>query len=238
MKIKKIVKGFFQLFGYDIVRFFPTVSNPFDVLPLLVNSHICSGKDFFFIQIGANDGKFCDPIRDLVVQHDLRGLLIEPLPDVFKLLKQNYENSTRLIFENVAISDKPGTFPFFRVIDESSGPSWWKGVASFDKNHLIKLGVPLQNIKGCNVKAVTLKQLVEKYDLNEISLLQIDAEGYDYQILKSVMADGIKPRTINYEHSHLSQNEKFGCKKLLDEHGYKFLEIETNTIALLSDLGD
>jgi hypothetical protein len=36
------------------------------------------GEDFFFIQIGACDGKEFDPIYRLVQEHNLAGVLVEP----------------------------------------------------------------------------------------------------------------------------------------------------------------
>ena len=51
--------------------------------------------DFFFIQVGANDGLMCDPIRQFIVKHSWGGILVEPVPDYFELLKKNYLESFR-----------------------------------------------------------------------------------------------------------------------------------------------
>src|SRR5262245_48292496 len=59
-----------------------------------------------FIQIGANDGLRNDPIREFIVRDAWTGVLVEPLPDVFDLLKKNYSGraAARLEFVNAAIS--------------------------------------------------------------------------------------------------------------------------------------
>ena len=44
--------------------------------------------DFFFIQVDANDGKSGDPIHEHVMALKLRGILLEPQPDVFLRLKK------------------------------------------------------------------------------------------------------------------------------------------------------
>jgi hypothetical protein len=44
--------------------------------------------NFFFVQIGANNGQRFDPIYELVTRHKLAGLAIEPLPDLFEELKK------------------------------------------------------------------------------------------------------------------------------------------------------
>ena len=56
------------------------------------------------MQIGANDGVLDDPLRELITTHHLRGLLIEPLPDLFATLAENYKGETQLSFEQVAIA--------------------------------------------------------------------------------------------------------------------------------------
>src|ERR1700760_2430287 len=56
--------------------------------------------DFYFIQIGGNDGKSNDPIHDLAVGLQLSGVIVEPLPSAFAALQANYAGSHRLRFEN------------------------------------------------------------------------------------------------------------------------------------------
>ena len=48
--------------------------------------------DFFFVQIGANDGINHDPLHEYVTKYNLSGLVVEPQPDVFELLRKNYES--------------------------------------------------------------------------------------------------------------------------------------------------
>mmetsp|Transcript_79962 Transcript_79962/g.213973 ORF Transcript_79962/g.213973 Transcript_79962/m.213973 type:complete len:161 (-) Transcript_79962:841-1323(-) len=63
------------------------------------------GAATFFVEIGANDGKFADPLFEKVNAWKWRGLLVEPLEDVFRLLKQNYAHLPGLSFENSAIAE-------------------------------------------------------------------------------------------------------------------------------------
>ena len=48
--------------------------------------------DFFFIQVGANDGVMCDPIRQFIVKHSWGCILVEPVPDYFELLKKKADD--------------------------------------------------------------------------------------------------------------------------------------------------
>jgi hypothetical protein len=58
---------------------------------------------FFFIQIGAADGRIGDPIHHLVERHRWRGILVEPLPHMFAALRATYRHRPDLVLENVAI---------------------------------------------------------------------------------------------------------------------------------------
>ena len=45
--------------------------------------------------------------------------------------------------------------------------------------------------------------LLDRHHVKKIDLLQIDVEGYDYELLKSFNFERIKPQLIRYEHRHL-----------------------------------
>lgn len=103
-----------------------------------------NASTYRFVQVGANDGSTNDLIFDLVREFDLEGLLIEPQPDVFAALVQNYGNSGRLRFANLALSDETGTRPLFQIAPEfhasyrqtcGYNPT---GIASFDRGHVKK----------------------------------------------------------------------------------------------------
>jgi hypothetical protein len=48
------------------------------------------GETLRFIQVGANDGIFGDPLREHILAHKWRGVLVEPQPEIFEQLKANY----------------------------------------------------------------------------------------------------------------------------------------------------
>lgn len=43
-----------------------------------LESYSLNRPDFFFVQIGANDGRLDDPLRDSILRHNWRGVLVEP----------------------------------------------------------------------------------------------------------------------------------------------------------------
>lgn len=52
-----------------------------------------SSKPFRFIQVGANDGIHGDPLRAYIERHHWHGILVEPQPDVFARILENYRKS-------------------------------------------------------------------------------------------------------------------------------------------------
>lgn len=72
-------------------RYVPRLpERPFRVLWYLVTEELQKNANFFFRQIGANDGVLGDPLHDSVLRHKLTGLLVEPLPNLCERLKANY----------------------------------------------------------------------------------------------------------------------------------------------------
>jgi len=102
--LKTAVKTILRRFGFDLVRYQPTDAKPVNILDLAIRSRLSVNPDFRFLQVGANDGVRHDPIRELVLEFGLRGVLLEPLPDMFEALRENYSGQPQLEFVNAAVS--------------------------------------------------------------------------------------------------------------------------------------
>ena len=64
------------------------------------------GDSLNFIQVGANDGEYADPLHSFIVNYPWHGILVEPQPDIFARLRKNYAAmKNRLIFENIVAKD-------------------------------------------------------------------------------------------------------------------------------------
>ena len=218
--------------GFDLIRYTPPLDRPFEVLPLIVRERLALDPDFFFIQIGANDGIQSDPLRDLILRHDLTGVLVEPVPEAFAALVANYHACHRLRFENVAIGAREGTLPLYRVRPGTEGPRFWFNIASFDRTVLTRHEIPATYIDVLPVPTTTLSALIAKHNVSRLDLLQIDAEGHDGIIVREALAMGLTPRIINYESIHMPPAERYSVKRLLAEHGYRFIDVDRDTLAL------
>jgi FkbM family methyltransferase len=89
------------------------------------------GRDVFFLQVGANDGLMDDPIHFLVRKYGWRGVLLEPDPQLFERLKQNYSGVDGPILVNAALSPINGKTTFYRIRMDAKMPSWCAGLGSF-----------------------------------------------------------------------------------------------------------
>ena len=45
---------------------------------------------------------------------------------------------------------------------------------------------------------------MKKHNVNDISFILIDTEGYDYEIIKLIDFEKYKPSILIFEHKHLS----------------------------------
>jgi FkbM family methyltransferase len=180
---------------------------------------------FFFIQIGAFDGVTGDPIHELVRQHHWQGVLIEPQANVFDVLKKNYADQPGLQFFNVAIGPQDGELTFF------SRPHG--DVCASASKHLVQKPGGRSDVRVNRVPCWTLKTLLDRVKpARGIDLLQIDAEGWDYEIIRSIDFAAVRPRILRYEHQVLSERDRNACLALLAENGYRFLLEDADTTAI------
>ena len=158
--------------------------------------------DMFFIQVGANDGVLVDSLFDFVTRHHVRGLAIEPLGDVFEKLVKNYQPYPWVTPVRTAIHRSLKTVDIHRIdpVKLKQVGEWRIGTASLNPEHHKSFGVPDDCIIKETVTAMSLGELVKKYAVKRVDLLQIDTEGYDAEILKMLDELPSLPSLIRFEH--------------------------------------
>lgn len=213
--------------------------------------------DFFFVNIGANDGVLNDPIHPFVRRYGWRGIAVEPVPHVFAQLQANYRDVPGVVLEQVAISDTP--LPFWYVqpgsgsaefavqqlgslhrdrLDDalrrlrfapSTGPGY-VGDAAPEAARDHDTGAPLvaedvgSYVCSVDVECVSFNALMERHDVDHIDFLNIDTEGSDFDVLRSVDLTRYCPRVLCIEVTALSPAERTELDELLDAHGFRFLQ--------------
>jgi FkbM family methyltransferase len=218
--------------GYRIERLIQS-SQPIDVFDLAVRKSAAErGDRFFFVQIGAYDGRTLDPIYRYVKEYHWAGLLVEPQPAVFECLKVTYAGEPQLTLVNAAVSREDGTATLYTVATDGP-PTEAQVMASFDRGLLVRqlpTGTP---VVALTVPAFTLATLFRAHGVRAIDLLQIDAEGFDYEVVKMIDFAVVRPTVIHYEHRHLSDADRVACERLLTAQGYRLAVSGIDTTALI-----
>jgi FkbM family methyltransferase len=195
----------------------------------LLEHHAKATPDFFVLQIGAHDGVSGDPIHELIVKYDWQGLLVEPQPSLFEQLKANYSKLPhRLLFENAAVADSDGFRDMYFVRPEKVTREWETQIASFYPRE----SYSTEDIGAIRVPTVTIATLIKRHQVKKVDLLQVDVEGYDFEILKLVDFNRCPPSFIRYEHKHLTRRDRAASRRLLERQGYRVLPMENDTGAV------
>lgn len=184
------------------------------------------GDSLRFIQVGANDGVFGDPLRKYVTTRGWRGILCEPQDDVFAALQRNYAFAAdRLIFEKVAVSRSSEPLTLYRAPDiglsaGSEMPHALTVTSSSARVVARQTGVAEHDLVKIVTPAITLDALVERHGFAGFDLLQIDVEGFDFEVLSSLSLDRHRPAVIQFEHGHLKPYVLTEASRFLSKHGY------------------
>jgi FkbM family methyltransferase len=192
--------------------------------------------DFLFVQIGAYDGVSNDPLHDLVVRHGLSGILVEPQREAFERLQRNYAGCPQLEFVNAAIAWHDGETDLYRVRPRPGLPAWAPQAASMNPRSFGRiLGTrPMaDSLERERVRAIRLDTLLHRHGVEHLDLLQIDTEGFDYDVIKMIPFERLTPHIIQYEHKHLAASDQRACAFELIERGYRLGRNRVDTIAYL-----
>lgn len=199
-----------------------------DLLRRLVRKAAAEMDQPVFVKVGANDGLTGDPFGDsLLKSRNWTGILIEPVPYCIKRLQAIYFDKSRFTIDQCAVGRKKGQTTFFYV-SESAGdaipdlPNWYDQLGSFDRQHILNhLDGKLEPyIIASNVNVEPLWSILYRHQLEGVTLLHIDTEGYDLEVLKSLGLPNITPSWIMIEHKHLSHEDRQEMIVLLASSGY------------------
>jgi len=151
---------------------------------------------------------------------------VEPQPGAFARLQQTYRNQKQVTLLQAAIAETEGTRELFCP----RGPA--SMTASFDRRHLLKHNIPERDIVSQTVPCHTVESALRAAGLNQVDLIQIDAEGYDWPIIRSIDFVRTKPRIIRFEYRHMSDGDADACIAHLASNGYRFVLESHDIIAV------
>ena len=184
----------------------------------------------FFVEIGAGDGVTVDHLRPFVVSQRWRGIMVEPVPYVFELLRRNYAGIEGIEFENAAIVDHDGRIAFYYFSEPGHSdrvPRQYHLLGSQSRELLLRhTDVPdlEDRIVRADVPCMTLPSLWRKHAVERVDVLVIDAEGWDGEIVGQLDFDAIRPRVLAYEDIHLSDRDRVACRETVEQVGYETMQ--------------
>lgn len=215
LSVRKLLNSWLRTSGYEIARTNRKKPTNIDLRPVIgalaAQSDISSRLTL--VQVGANDGITKDPVASAAKQYADVIVLIEPQQNLISRLRQNYADyEGDLRIKNIAVSKESHATLYMvspdlhgkYVARKGSDPA---GVASFDREHVEKhlarlsLGEMASAIVAQEVECLTLDRLIRDEAIKSPVFLQVDCEGYDWEVLQTL--GGWRPEIINFEAEHL-----------------------------------
>ena len=170
-------------------------------------------------------------------------LLVEPVPHNVVEIKKNLNNLEGIIIEQFALSDKNETRNFYFVKNTSIHKlkkHWSSGIGSFNKQHLLdhkskRFKIEEEDIDKISIETIRFKDLVDKYNINQIDKLLVDVEGSEFAILNDIDLSSINIKKIIFEYKHFDGYQTTGKKleeilKKFEENGYTTKKIDEENI--------
>jgi len=214
-------------------------------------------SSFSIVQIGAYIGNTVnDPLYDFLRTLDPQAVakivLVEPIHEYFDRLCETYSHVPSIEFENVAISETTGEAEMYRLdVDpvEHGFPEWLAQLSSLREERMGKLWDASEANNDFAAKCkqfysehqvvekvtcMTLHELLAKHQIEDLDLLLIDAEGYDYKILKTLDFSKLRPQFINYERVLLQEDEQ-ACREMIAAQGYLLVDWGHDTFCVIKE---
>jgi len=213
MSLKKSILRYLRLNGVGIQKI-----SPMQEMIKILSERQGSVR---FVQIGANDGVSFDDFSELVKEYQLKGVCVEPIPRYHEVLSLVYRDWPGVKTLNAAIHPSNATATIFSINPSKVRVVFQNGWASFNREHLKKLGAEDHEIQEETVACVTLSAVYEKFFSGErVDVIQIDTEGFDAEVVKMIDFARFRPQIIRFEHTHLSDKDLKDTCDLLKSNGY------------------
>ncbi|MDL0121725.1 FkbM family methyltransferase [Halobacterium salinarum] len=240
-KVKSLIKNSLQKVGIEVSY----VGGPDRDPQMYINTlrgGVSVKNPFNIVQVGANDGKYNDPIFDFVKTHKdiTKIILIEPQEELIPYLKENYTHHPEFEIYNKAIGKEETTLCMYRI-----NKQYWNDIdVGYEENwpdYRVPTGITTSDREQLSEWVSTKTDLspdeaIERYDVNvvqpnsilnesgiidEVDLLQVDTEGMDDEVVYSFFENDIYPRIINSEIKHLDDNQQNRYDKKMANNGYE-----------------
>ena len=215
--------------------------NMVSVLKTICSFNLFNKNDYHILKIGAFKGNVPNDTVYHNINSNTKVIFVEPVPTFYYELKENYNNkfnNNQFIYLNEAISDKNEKIQIYypsKTNNFNQLPWWIEQIASSSIKHCEDHGYNL-DYDIININAITVKQIIELYNIQMLFCFIIDTEGNDFKILMNIDFSTFKPIYILFEHMHLTSYHNRGenyniLLHYLSQFGYKIIdENESDTL--------
>jgi FkbM family methyltransferase len=208
-------------------------------------------KEIKIIQIGANDGIDLLNMFNNDYHKKISYVGIEPQEIPFNQLKKNYENFDSFKFIQECVGKK-GSTNFFYLNEnyeeycKNNNLKFSNAGNSLSKENLSKRLINIKldpeiYISKYEIQVNPLYDILKKNNLDceqykNIDLLQIDAEGYDDEVIYNSNLEFFRPKYINFEYHNLNKIKLENLIKFLNHKSYECLIYEkSDCLAVLRE---
>jgi FkbM family methyltransferase len=147
------------------------------------------GRPGIFVDVGARDGRIISNTYLLETRYGWSGMVIEPHPDLYAQTAQR-----RCVRINAAISDsEEPSLKFVKLKEEPFGNSGL--LATYPhRQHLAN-----KRHEIIDVKVLRLADVLREHAITHIDYLDIDVEGHELNVLRSLDFAGVEIRYLGVE---------------------------------------
>jgi FkbM family methyltransferase len=222
--------------------------NPY---PVALKALLESQAHLNIVVVGANDGRFNDPIYSFVLENRTQTqiLLIEPNKFLLSYLEANYSQHPSHQVANCAIGEegdlilyavKQEWFSHFQPAYAKGWPPYRAatGITSAHREHL-EIALQRESLNpdaAIETLIVPCKQLgsllTEIAWPSPIDVLQIDAEGYDDAVIYAADLQHTKPKLIYFENHNIQVGRLEILQQYLTHKHYQVHQINGDSLAV------
>ncbi len=183
----------------------------------LIESCLPGLRGGVFVDIGAHDGVSFSNTCYLERQMGWTGVAVEPMPEIFARLNENRS----CIKVNGCIAAQPGIAKFQQI---SGYAEMLSGLtAQYDPRHLARIRREVAahggQVQEITVQCYQLNALLAEQAITHVDYLNVDVEGAEYAILRSIDWTALDIRVCGIENNY----RDYRIPAWMHRHGYTWV---------------
>lgn len=169
----------------------------------------------YLVDVGANDGQTISNTYTFA-RDGWTSLLLEPQPNVFARLQKTHAGRANVTCLELAAGKEAGTAKLF--MDETDPTGLGATINAEESAEMVKRR---ENTRTIDIRIETLTRLLQQHNFpTDFSLLSIDAEGCDLDVLQGMDFAQFRPRLIITEEFRVHAERERMKLELLKANGY------------------